>query len=111
MQVSLKTLDPPIPIITSSLPDESLLPDHEPDAEQDEAEEEDHVSVTGEFTSAESEDEDSETLMVVPLDIGLSDEPPPPPPQEEIPISINNRKENLCFFKDTNKMSKKITYE
>ena len=86
LQVKEKLLDPPKPIITDSLPEVDLVPDHAPDAEQDVADVDDQVMVTDEFTSADWADEEIVTEIVgveEPPPIGESDEPPPPPPPQD----------------------------
>ena len=65
-----------------------FVPDQAPDAVQLDADVDDQVMVTYEFTSADVEDELRLIVIVGVLDpppeTGLSEDPPPPPPPHEM---------------------------
>ena len=77
----LKVLLPPTPMVIDSDPEVPFEPDQDPDAEQLVARVDDQVRVIEEFTSAESADEERETVI---FGVGATGaEPPPPPPPQE----------------------------
>ena len=93
----LNEFDPASVIVTSSVPDEALLPDQEPDAEQEEARVDDQVKVALLLTSTETSDEAIVTVAVG--NAGAAD-PPPPPPQETKIVAMQNAKKILFILKD-----------
>ena len=85
-QVNEKLFDPGEDIVTDSEPLVDFVPDQAPDAVQLDADVDDQVMVTDEFTSADWADEEIVTEIVgveEPPPIGESDEPPPPPPPQD----------------------------
>ena len=89
----LNEFDPATAIVTSSVPDEALLPDQVPDAEQEEARVDDQVKVTLLLTCTETSDE---AIVTVAVGNAGADDPPPPPPQE---IIRKNDKAKDAFFR------------
>ena len=76
----LNEFDPAKVIVASSVPEVALVPDQAPDALQDEANVEDHVTDIVEFTSADVALAEIDTVADGSAGV---EEPPPPPPQAE----------------------------
>jgi hypothetical protein len=68
--------------VTSSVPEIAFVPDHPPDAEQDDARVEDQVITIFELTSTEEEPEVTVTVAEGTTGATGAAPPPPPPPHE-----------------------------
>jgi hypothetical protein len=96
VQVSVKVLLPEAEIVTTSLPEVVLVPDQEPEAEQDEALVEDQVRVEVSFKRTDMELAERLTTGAGVVDIE-SPPPPPPPPHPDISIAAKTLK-NVFFM-------------
>ena len=80
-------LSPAVEIVTASLPEVALVPDHDPDAEQEVALEEDQVRV--EVSVKRTDIGLVERLTTGAGVIGVESPPPPPPPPPPPQETIN----------------------
>ena len=94
VQDKVKELFPAVEIVTASLPEVVLVPDQEPEAEQDEALVEDQVRVEVSFKRTDMELAERLTTGAGVVDI---ESPPPPPPHPDISIAAKTLK-NVFFM-------------
>ena len=97
---------PAVEIVTASLPEVALVPDHDPDAEQEVALEEDQVRV--EVFVKRTDIGSADKLTVGAGVTGAAGEPPPPPPPPH-EISIRVLRTNNKFFTFNNCDSYQVT--
>ena len=95
VQVSVKVLLPEAEIVTTSLPEVVLVPDQEPEAEQEVALEEDQVRV--EVSVKRTDMGLAERLTTGAGVTGVVSPPPPPPPHPDISIATKTVK-NVFFM-------------
>ena len=94
MQASVKVLLPAVAIVTASVPEVVLVPDQEPEAEQEVALEEDQVRV--EVSVKRTDMGLAERLTTGAGVVGV-ESPPPPPPHPDISIATKTVK-NVFFI-------------
>jgi len=97
VQDKVKELFPAVEIVTASLPEVVLVPDQEPEAEQEVALEEDQVRV--EVSAKRTDIGLAERLTTGAGVTGVvSPPPPPPPPQADIKTRVVNETIIILFI-------------
>ena len=100
--VIVKLILPTVVIVTVSDPDVALAPDHAPEAEQDEALDDDQVNVDSESMSTEVGLAEKFTVGAGAVGVvGVEPPPPPPPPQEK--RTIESKKMRYVSFLNISK--------
>ena len=100
VQVSVKVLLPEAEIVTTSLPEVVLVPDQEPEAEQEVALEEDQVRVEVSVKRTDMGLAERLTTGAGVVGVGVESPPPPPPPPHP-DISIATKTVKNVFFMAT----------
>ena len=96
MQASVKVLLPAVEIVTASVPEVVLVPDQEPEAEQEVALEEDQVRVEVSVKRTDMGLAERLTTGAGVVGVGV-ESPPPPPPHPDISIATKTVK-NVFFM-------------
>ena len=99
VQASVKVLLPAVEIVTASVPEVVLVPDQEPEAEQEVALEEDQVRV--EVSVKRTDMGLAERLTTGAGVVGVESPLPPPPPPPHPDISIATKTVKNVFFMAT----------
>ena len=97
VQERVKLMFPTAEIVTFSDPEIDFVPDHAPEAEQDEAFDDDQVSVESEPISTEVGSAEKLTIGAGTLGVDSPPPPPPPPPHEKSKNSETGTKNVLLF--------------
>ena len=100
MQASVKVLLPAVEIVTASVPEVVLVPDQEPEAEQEVALEEDQVRVEVSVKRTDMGLAERLTTGAGVVGVGVESPPPPPPPPHP-DISIATKTVKNVFFMAT----------